>query len=150
MFSTWINVHGAGAQRSDPKSGNPADWEGGFGPQGDEIRIYNYVRAVRTIESETSVEDNPETIPGNSELKQNYPNPFNPETTFAFFLPQAGHVRLTVSNTLGQTVAVICDRNLSAGNHEIIWHAYNLASGVYFISMRTVNTIRTKQMVLME
>ncbi len=43
-----INVHGAGAQRSDPKSGDPADWAGGFGPQGDDIRIYNFARAVRT------------------------------------------------------------------------------------------------------
>ncbi|MCP4401702.1 MAG: DUF1566 domain-containing protein [bacterium] len=41
------DVHGAGAQRSDPKSGNPADWAGGHGPQNDEIRIYNYVRCVR-------------------------------------------------------------------------------------------------------
>ena len=44
----WVNVHGAGAQRSDPKSGDPADWPYGHGPQGDQIRIYNYVRAVRT------------------------------------------------------------------------------------------------------
>jgi hypothetical protein len=42
-----VNVHGAGAQRSDPKSGDPAHWSGGFGPQGDEIRIYNYARCVR-------------------------------------------------------------------------------------------------------
>ncbi|MCP4375557.1 MAG: DUF1566 domain-containing protein, partial [bacterium] len=41
------DVHGAGAQRSDPKSGNPADWAGGHGPQNDEIRIYNYARCVR-------------------------------------------------------------------------------------------------------
>jgi hypothetical protein len=47
---TRMNVHGAGAQRSDPKSGDPADWEGGFGPQGDEILIYNYVRCVRGLE----------------------------------------------------------------------------------------------------
>jgi hypothetical protein len=47
---TRMNVHGAGAQRSDPKSGDPADWEGGFGPQGDERRIYNYVRCVRDIQ----------------------------------------------------------------------------------------------------
>lgn len=46
---TRMNVHGAGAQRSDPKSGNPSDWAGGFGPQGDEIRIYNYVRCVRDV-----------------------------------------------------------------------------------------------------
>ncbi len=43
----WINVHGAGAQRSDPKFGDPADYPQGRGPQGDEIRIYNYVRPVR-------------------------------------------------------------------------------------------------------
>jgi hypothetical protein len=42
-----INVHGAGAQRSDPKTGDPADYAGGRGPQGDEVRIYNYVRLVR-------------------------------------------------------------------------------------------------------
>ena len=46
-----INVHGAGAQRSDPKSGDPKSpiWVNGLGPQGDEIRIYNYTRAVRNI-----------------------------------------------------------------------------------------------------
>ena len=44
----WIDVHGAGAQRSDPKAGNPADFPYGHGPQGDAIRIYNFVRLVRT------------------------------------------------------------------------------------------------------
>ena len=42
-----INAHGAGAQRSDPKSGDPADYPEGLGPQRDQIRIYNYVRCVR-------------------------------------------------------------------------------------------------------
>ena len=48
---TWrgkpMNAHGAGAVRSDPKSGDPARWPNGLGPQGDEIRIYNYARCVR-------------------------------------------------------------------------------------------------------
>lgn len=44
MRGRTMNVHGAGAQRSDPKSGDPKDprWAGGMGPQGDEIRILNY------------------------------------------------------------------------------------------------------------
>ncbi len=46
----WQDVHGAGAQRSDPKSGDPDDWPTGHGPQGDAIRIYNYVRLVRDIQ----------------------------------------------------------------------------------------------------
>lgn len=50
----YINVHGAGAQRSDPKSGNPksSKYASGFGPQGDDIRINNYVRVVRNINPE--------------------------------------------------------------------------------------------------
>ncbi len=42
-----LDVHGAGCQRSDPKAGNPSDFPHGRGPQGDVIRIYNYVRCVR-------------------------------------------------------------------------------------------------------
>lgn len=43
----WLDVHGAGSQRSDPKEGNAADFPTGRGPQGDAIRIYNFVRLVR-------------------------------------------------------------------------------------------------------
>ncbi len=47
---TLLDVHGAGAQRSDPKSGNPDDYPYGFGPQGDVRRIYNFVRCVRNAD----------------------------------------------------------------------------------------------------
>ena len=42
-----MNAHGAGAVRSNPKQGNPAAFPNGRGPQGDQIRIHNYVRCVR-------------------------------------------------------------------------------------------------------
>ncbi len=42
-----LDVHGAGAQRSDPKAGNPNSFPRGRGPQGDVILIENYVRCVR-------------------------------------------------------------------------------------------------------
>ena len=46
-FNGWQDVHGAGAQRSDPKVGNAEDYPFGHGPQGDAIRIKNFVRLVR-------------------------------------------------------------------------------------------------------
>jgi hypothetical protein len=49
-MNEWVDVHGAGAQRSDPKMGDPNDFPTGRGPQGDAIRIYNYVRCVRTVQ----------------------------------------------------------------------------------------------------
>lgn len=46
-----MDVHGAGAQRSDPKAGDPGSYPYGHGPQGDVVRIYNYVRCVRDAEA---------------------------------------------------------------------------------------------------
>ncbi len=42
-----LDVHGAGAQRSDPKTGDAGRFPRGRGPQGDVIRIDNFVRCVR-------------------------------------------------------------------------------------------------------
>ncbi|MFK5985558.1 MAG: DUF1566 domain-containing protein [Pseudomonadota bacterium] len=60
MNKQWLDVHGAGAQRSDPKSSSTGlnlsyetviDANGNtaiiHGPQGDVVRINNYVRCVR-------------------------------------------------------------------------------------------------------
>ena len=42
-----LDVHGAGAQRSDPKQGDASRYPQGRGPQGDVVRIDNLVRLVR-------------------------------------------------------------------------------------------------------
>ncbi|MEM0965516.1 MAG: DUF1566 domain-containing protein [Verrucomicrobiota bacterium] len=44
MRGRVLDVHGAGAQRSDPKTGEPRL---GHGPQGDAQRVENFVRLVR-------------------------------------------------------------------------------------------------------
>ncbi len=49
MRGTWMDVHGAGSQRSDPKQGDASRLPQGRGPQGDAIRIDNHVRLVRDI-----------------------------------------------------------------------------------------------------
>lgn len=49
MDGAWQDAHGAGAQRSDPKAGDASLYPTGNGPQGDAIRILNFVRAVRDI-----------------------------------------------------------------------------------------------------
>ena len=52
MNGALSDVHGAGAQRSDPKTGNTADYPSANlnAPQGDVQYVYNYVRAVRPID----------------------------------------------------------------------------------------------------
>ncbi|CAH0529729.1 Lcl domain-containing protein [Vibrio hippocampi] len=43
---SWGDVHGAGAQRSDPKVDNGKSYPEGHGPQGDAIRFDNYTKCV--------------------------------------------------------------------------------------------------------
>jgi hypothetical protein len=47
MNDTYLDVHGAGSQRSDPKTGDLADYPTTMGPQGDVRRLENYARCVR-------------------------------------------------------------------------------------------------------
>ena len=49
MNGTLMDVHGAGCQRSDPKSGDISAYPQFFGPQGDVRYVYNFVRCVRDI-----------------------------------------------------------------------------------------------------
>jgi hypothetical protein len=79
VYGGWIDVHGAGAQRSDPKTGNPVNFPTGFGPQGDAIRIYNYVRLVRNTTTIASVNG----INENDNIEA-YPNPVSNTCTLSF------------------------------------------------------------------
>jgi len=68
MHGRTLDVHGAGAQRSDPKVGKPTS----RGPQGDMIRIVNFVRCVRdcsvkTILHEPKLDKN--KYPNNIDIK---------------------------------------------------------------------------------
>jgi len=49
MNDMLMDVHGAGAQRNDPKSGNTTDYPDSFGPQGDIRYVYNFIRCVRDV-----------------------------------------------------------------------------------------------------
>jgi len=63
---TLMDVHGAGAQRSDPKTGDASRYPYGRGPQGDVIRIDNMVRLVRgngvTTAEDTQAIDQPNIV----------------------------------------------------------------------------------------
>ncbi len=61
MGDSWIDVHGAGAQRSDPKT-NTETFEFGRGPQGDAIRSDNYALCVTGGDVAPSEGDDPETL----------------------------------------------------------------------------------------
>ncbi|MCU0644109.1 MAG: DUF1566 domain-containing protein [bacterium] len=143
-----LDVHGAGCQRSDPKEGDPDEYTYGHGPQGDVIRIYNYVRLVRDANASTGVDEKENQRPQKFDLGQNYPNPFNPGTTISFSLPEANHVSLKIYDLCGKQVATLLEGEVSAGTHSILWQAKNISNGIYFSTLEAGSFRITRKMIL--
>jgi len=90
------------------------------------------------------------TNPVEFELSQNYPNPFNPSTTIKFSIPEATMVTLKVFNTLGEEVALLVDRFMDSGIHEINFDAIGLNSGMYFYRIQAGDFAQVKKMTLLK
>ncbi len=137
---TLMDVHGAGAQRSDPKSGDPANWPHGNGPQGDVVRIFNYVRLVRTDSSvginETSIQENSLKI---------YPNPVDGDFLLKFENSTQTRVSARIINSLGQ-VCLNKDIDLMV-NNEVKMNVENIKPGVYLVAVTLDNKIYTGRFI---
>ena len=83
-------------------------------------------------------------------LYQNYPNPFNPATTIQYSIPKAGNVKLVIYNALGEEVSTPVNENKPAGKYSLTFSADNLASGVYYYSIKSGDFTEVKKMVLIK
>ena len=97
----------------------------------------------------TDVAEN-ELIPTEYALNQNYPNPFNPTTTIEFALPKAGNVKLVVYDVLGREVSELVNSEMDAGYHKVTFNATNLASGIYFYSIKAGDFSNVKKLMLLK
>ncbi len=87
--------------------------------------------------------------PAQFTLHQNYPNPFNPTTTIRYSLPEAALVAIKVYTLTGAEVATLVDEWRTAGNHEVLFNASRLASGVYFYRLSVNGTVvQVRQLTL--
>jgi hypothetical protein len=92
-----------------------------------------------------------ELIPAEYALEQNYPNPFNPSTVIEFSLPEnVGNVKLSIYNALGEKVAELVNKALTAGKYQYQWNAQNVATGMYIYELRTDKFVSVKKMILIK
>jgi hypothetical protein len=83
-------------------------------------------------------------------LHENYPNPFNPSTSIKFSVPATGLVSLKVFDITGKEVTTLVDGNIEQGEHEVIFNASHLASGVYFYKLISDSFTEVKKMILVK
>ena len=80
------------------------------------------------------------------------PNPTRAGARFAFSLPAAADVRLTIVDLQGRTVAVVADARYAAGRHTVAWdgHAGGRlpAPGLYFLRLRTADATISRRLAI--
>ena len=82
-----------------------------------------------------------------------FPTPFNAEVTIPFALAEAGSVRISVYNLMGQQVRVLADGWLAAGAHRVRWDGrtaagVEAASGVYWAVLQAGDAVQTAKLAL--
>ena len=91
------------------------------------------------------------SIPITFKLSQNFPNPFNPSTEIKFDLPQNSFVSIKIYNVLGEEVlSLVNNEYKNAGRNSVTFDGTNLASGVYFYTIKAGLYNDTKKMVFLK
>ena len=116
----------------------------------NDLQSGNYSYRLKQIDTDGQFDYSAEVnvvveVPTDYVLAQNFPNPFNPSTTIKFSIPEAGMVKLTVYNLLGQEVKTLVEEQRQAGSYTELFNASGLNSGVYFYELRVNGFILNKE-----
>jgi hypothetical protein len=111
------------------------------------------VRIMGGLDEDT--DEIPTVLPYSYKISKAYPNPFNPSTTIDYEVAAPGLVSFGIYNLLGQEVWY-SDKTLpAAGPYSFRWDGVTttgqaMASGIYFIRMRTDVVHSTKKLMLLK
>lgn len=86
----------------------------------------------------------------NSISVNNFPNPFNNSTVIQYVIPEEGNVSLDLYNSLGEKIENLSDGFKVAGEYEVYLNGNSLASGVYFIILRTSEHIYSHKILMLK
>ena len=78
------------------------------------------------------------------------PNPFNLTTTLHYTVPEAGEVTIILYDVLGRLARQINLTGVAAGEHALQINASDLASGVYFVRLRSGEQMLTRKVFLLK
>jgi hypothetical protein len=79
-----------------------------------------------------------------------YPNPFAINSTIIYQLSENTKLEITICDVLGKEIVLYNNTNQTAGKHQLAINSsrLNLASGMYFVKMKTEKDVKTVKVVV--
>jgi len=116
----------------------------------DQWSLHENYNFKEMIFGEDIAETVTDIVPNQFKLFAAYPNPFNPTTTIRFSVAATHTTQLEIYDIVGRLVETLVKEKLSTGEHEVLWNAEGLASGVYFIKLESGRFLTTQKIVLLK
>jgi len=89
-------------------------------------------------------------IPSDICLHQNYPNPFKDQTTISYYLTEQSMVSIKVFDMTGRVVEELLNESSNPGNHQVVFDAENLHSGIYYYQLQADENILSRKMMILK
>ena len=109
----------------------------------NDLKNVENANVVKEIKSEEGLSQNI--------VLQVSPNPAQERAMLKFVLPNAGHVKLTLTDASAMTRIAILDGDYEAGEHFTILDQsiHNLVDGIYFVTIQVGKEIKTQKLVIL-
>ena len=98
----------------------------------------------------TDVREGMDLLPRQFNLYQNHPNPFNPSTTIRYNVKNPCRVILKLYDTAGREIATLVDKYQAFGQHETVFDASYLPTGMYVYRIRMGKFQATRKMLILK
>lgn len=91
-------------------------------------------------------------IPKEHKIINIYPNPFNLATTILLQIVDLheDQYRVRIYDVRGKLVETLLNEPLGPGKNELVWNAYQIPSGVYFIQLETPYSVDARKSILLK
>ncbi|MFC2150084.1 T9SS type A sorting domain-containing protein [Calditrichota bacterium] len=97
-----------------------------------------------------SVGDGDVIQPHEFAIEAAYPNPFNSSLVIDYSLRSSGKINLLVFDLVGRNVGTLYEGKAVVGRHRIAWQPEGLATGVYWLVLRSKEGMLTRKVLYMK
>ena len=93
--------------------------------------------------------ENKKTLAGSYSI-DNYPNPFNNSTIIEYEIPDNGYISLELYNILGERITNLFSGYREAGKFKNYFNGSNIASGIYYIVLKSSKHVFSHKILLLK